>query len=127
MADHLREFRNRQGAYLARYAPGLVRRAAVAAPAGVPLDVPIVANQLGERTLPRTLSRWWHGRRGELGLEGWTLNDLRRAATAVIDADGEDWARSRYAAMTGRPILPPFPEGGCDHGQDPGIRLHRPA
>ena len=33
---------------------------------------------------PKTLSRWWHDKRCDFGMFGWTLADLRRARTLAV-------------------------------------------
>lgn len=42
-------------------------------------DTPLVCNGLGERMLPHSSTRWWTRERKGLGLEGWTLHELRHS------------------------------------------------
>lgn len=42
-------------------------------------DTPLVGDGLGNRMLPHSSTRWWTRERKGLGLEGWTLHELRHS------------------------------------------------
>ncbi len=42
-------------------------------------ETPLVGDGLGNRMLPHSSTRWWTRKRGGLGLEGWTLHELRHS------------------------------------------------
>ena len=84
--ESLRSRRAVQGRYFKRYAPGLL-----ASEDGDPLpapDSPIVSTPEGNRIRPKAFARWWHDKRCDFGMFGWTLSDLRRARM-MASADAE--------------------------------------
>lgn len=42
-------------------------------------ETPVVSNDLGERILPHSITRWWERNRSRYGLEGWTLHEMRHS------------------------------------------------
>lgn len=42
-------------------------------------DTPLVCNTIGERQMPHGTSTWWRRNRSALGLEGWTVHELRHS------------------------------------------------
>ena len=49
---------------------------------------PVIAGHYGNRVEPRTLSRWWSEDRKHLGLEGWTLHELRHSYLTLLALSG---------------------------------------
>ena len=86
-AEGLRRRRTVQTAYFKRYARALVTHDSGAA-AVVP-KAPIVSTPEGRPVRPKMFSRWWHDRRADFGMCGWTLNDLRKARIIVESLHAE--------------------------------------
>ena len=82
-AEALRRRRAVQAAYFKRYAAHLVEQGDVSA------EARIVSTPEGKPVRPKSLSRWWHDKRCDFGMWGWTLNDLRKARIAVAAANAE--------------------------------------
>ena len=51
-------------------------------------DVPLVCDAYGKRSKPQHVSEWWKRHRGRLGLEGWTLHELRHTFLTVAARNG---------------------------------------
>ena len=85
-AEGLRRRRTVQTAYFKRYAKNLV--GSENGQAVVRSDAPIVATPEGKPVRPKAFSRWWHDKRCDFEMPGWTLSDLRRARMAIEMAGG---------------------------------------
>lgn len=42
-------------------------------------ETPVVSNDLGERILPHSITRWWERNRSDYGLDDWTLHEMRHS------------------------------------------------
>lgn len=51
-------------------------------------DAPVIANEHGVRTQPHALSVWWPRHRGDYGLDGWSLHELRHSFLSLAAARG---------------------------------------
>lgn len=51
-------------------------------------NTPIITSHRGERLSPDTLSYWWGRERGEFGLEGFTLHQLRHTYLSLLAESG---------------------------------------
>lgn len=49
---------------------------------------PLICNELGERILPHSSSRWWARNRARLGYEGWTLHEMRHSYLSELARRG---------------------------------------
>ena len=57
-------------------------------PEGQTLDSPVISNRDGTRISPGSLARWWVVERGDLGMDGWTLHELRHTYLTVLARNG---------------------------------------
>lgn len=53
-------------------------------------DTPIVSNKVGEFTHPEAFGKWWRRYRKKIGLEGYTLHQLRHTYATILCASGVD-------------------------------------
>ena len=51
-------------------------------------DVPVVADRFGNRIHPAGLGKWWYKHRSGLGLDGWTLHELRHTFLTLAAKKG---------------------------------------
>jgi len=86
-ADGLRKRRTVQTAYFKRYAKHLIDREGEQAT--VSLLAPIVSTPEGKPVRPKAFARWWHDRRCDFNMFGWTLSDLRKARMIAAAANSE--------------------------------------
>lgn len=57
-------------------------------PDGQTPDSPVISNRDGTRISPNSLARWWDVERGELGMDGWTLHELRHTYLTTLAVNG---------------------------------------
>lgn len=57
-------------------------------PDGQAPDSPVISNRDGTRISPNSLARWWNVERGELGMDGWTLHELRHTYLTTLAVNG---------------------------------------
>ena len=54
----------------------------------LPPEMPVAANEAGERLKPHSLNVWWARVRSKYGLDGWTLHELRHTFLSLAAANG---------------------------------------
>lgn len=53
-------------------------------------DTPVICNELGERMLPSSTTRWWVRNRDSFGLSGFTVHEMRHSYLSEMARNGTD-------------------------------------
>lgn len=86
-AKGLQKRRTVQTAYFKRYARHLV--ACDCGSAALAPEAPVVSTPEGKPIRPKAFARWWHDKRADFEMCGWTLSELHAARAIVAASDAE--------------------------------------
>ena len=70
------------------YAPELLKVDNDGNVVGIADGTPVICDQYGVRIHPAGLGHWWYKKRGDYGLDGWTLHEMRHTFLSVAAKQG---------------------------------------